>query len=142
LDTIPLADSSVQRVAVLLAIWWLASALLSSVFEGRSDHGDGEILSSQQWLSRHFSVVHPVEEMIKRSIGGGFGSPTSRDPDVALHARTESLAQLCEQVGPGPLERGVHAARASVPGATVPADSSKGTAQSTRWPGIWDFGVS
>src|ERR671915_104113 len=38
-----------------------------SRLEGKSDRGDSEIRSAQQWLSDHFSVARPVEEMIKRS---------------------------------------------------------------------------
>jgi transcriptional regulator GlxA family with amidase domain len=37
------------------------------VFQGKSDHGDAHIQSAQQWLSEHFSVANPVEQMIKRS---------------------------------------------------------------------------
>jgi transcriptional regulator GlxA family with amidase domain len=37
------------------------------VFEGKSDHGDADIDSAQRWLSKHFSVANPVEEMLKRS---------------------------------------------------------------------------
>ena len=37
------------------------------VFEGRRDHGDADIESAQRWLSHHFSVANPVEEMLKRS---------------------------------------------------------------------------
>jgi transcriptional regulator GlxA family with amidase domain len=37
------------------------------VFEGKTDHGDGDIQSAQQWLSDHFSIASPVEEMIKQS---------------------------------------------------------------------------
>ena len=57
-----------QEVARSFALQWHQDGLAPYiVFEGRSDHGDGEILSAQQWLSRHFSVANPVEEMIKRS---------------------------------------------------------------------------
>ena len=57
-----------QEVARMFALQWHQDGLAPYiVFEGRSDHGDGEILAAQQWLSRHFSVVHPVEEMIRRS---------------------------------------------------------------------------
>jgi transcriptional regulator GlxA family with amidase domain len=57
-----------QEVARMFALQWHQDGLAPYiVFEGKSDHGDGEILSAQQWLSRHFSVAHPVEEMIKRS---------------------------------------------------------------------------
>jgi transcriptional regulator GlxA family with amidase domain len=57
-----------QEVARMFALQWHQDGLAPYiVFEGRSDHGDGEIVSAQQWLSGHFSVAHPVEEMIKRS---------------------------------------------------------------------------
>ena len=57
-----------QEVARLFALQWHQDGLAPYiVFEGRSDHGDGEILSAQAWLSSHFSVANPVEEMIKRS---------------------------------------------------------------------------
>lgn len=57
-----------QEVARSFALQWHQDGLAPFiVFEGRSDHGDGEILSAQQWLVRHFSVANPVEEMVKRS---------------------------------------------------------------------------
>lgn len=60
--------TAAQEVARMFALQWHQDGLTPYlVFDGRRDHGDGEILSAQQWLSRHFSVAHPVEEMIKRS---------------------------------------------------------------------------
>lgn len=57
-----------QEVARLFALQWHQDGLSPFiVFEGRGDHGDGEILSAQQWLTEHFSLANPVEEMIKRS---------------------------------------------------------------------------
>lgn len=57
-----------QEVARVFALQWHQDGLTPfMVFEGRSDHGDGEIRSAQDWLGRHFSVASPVEEMIKRS---------------------------------------------------------------------------
>ena len=57
-----------QEVARMFALQWHQDGLTPYiVFEGRSDHGDGEIQSAQQWLATHFSVANPVEEMIKRS---------------------------------------------------------------------------
>ncbi len=57
-----------QDVARMFALQWHQDGLTPYiVFEGRSDHGDGEIRSAQKWLSTHFSVANPVEEMIKRS---------------------------------------------------------------------------
>lgn len=60
--------TTAQEVARMFALQWHQDGLAPYiVFDGKRDHGDAEILSAQQWLSRHFSVAHPVEEMIKRS---------------------------------------------------------------------------
>lgn len=60
--------TSAQEVARLFALQWHQDGLAPYiVFEGRTDHGDGEILSAQRWLRDHFSVAKPVEEMIRRS---------------------------------------------------------------------------
>ncbi|TFZ07078.1 helix-turn-helix domain-containing protein [Ramlibacter henchirensis] len=57
-----------QEVARMFALQWHQDGLAPFiVFEGHTDHGDGEIQSAQQWLARHFSVANPVDEMIKRS---------------------------------------------------------------------------
>jgi transcriptional regulator GlxA family with amidase domain len=57
-----------QEVARAFALQWHQDGLAPYiVFEGKTDHGDGEILSAQQWLGTHFSVANPVDEMIKRS---------------------------------------------------------------------------
>ena len=61
-------STSAQEVARMFALQWHQDGLAPYiVFEGRTDHGDGEIQSAQEWVSRHFSVASPVEEMIKRS---------------------------------------------------------------------------
>jgi transcriptional regulator GlxA family with amidase domain len=60
--------TAAQEVARFFALQWHQDGLTPYiVFEGRTDHGDGEILSAQQWLRDHFSVGSPVEEMIRRS---------------------------------------------------------------------------
>ncbi|HEX2541074.1 MAG TPA: helix-turn-helix domain-containing protein [Caldimonas sp.] len=57
-----------QEVARLYALQWHQDGLAPYIsFEGRSDHGDAEIEAAQRWLSTHFSVAAPVEEMIRRS---------------------------------------------------------------------------
>ena len=57
-----------QEVARLFALQWHQDGLAPYiVFEGKTDHGDAEIESAQRWLSSHFSVAKPVEEMIRRS---------------------------------------------------------------------------
>lgn len=57
-----------QAVARVFALQWHQDGLTPYiVFEGRTDHGDAEIGHGQHWLGEHFSVAHPVEEMIRRS---------------------------------------------------------------------------
>jgi transcriptional regulator GlxA family with amidase domain len=57
-----------QQVARSFALQWHQEGLTPFiVFEGKSDHGDGEILSAQKWLNEHFAIANPVEEVIKRS---------------------------------------------------------------------------
>jgi transcriptional regulator GlxA family with amidase domain len=60
--------TAAQEVARMFALQWHQDGLTPYiVFEGRTDHGDGEILSAQKWLREHFSVANPVEQMIRRS---------------------------------------------------------------------------
>lgn len=60
--------NTAREVARMFALQWHHDGLSPYiVFEGRSDHGDADIRSAQQWLSKHFSVANPVGEMIKRS---------------------------------------------------------------------------
>ena len=60
--------TTAQELARLFALQWHQDGLTPFiVFEGKRDHGDGEILSAQEWLSRHFSVAHPIDAVIKRS---------------------------------------------------------------------------
>lgn len=60
--------TAAQEVARLFALQWHQDGLTPYiVFKGKRDHGDGDVLSAQQWLDTHFSVANPVQEMIKRS---------------------------------------------------------------------------
>ncbi|MDM0012597.1 helix-turn-helix domain-containing protein [Variovorax sp. J22P168] len=57
-----------QEVARLFALQWHQDGLAPYIsFEGRADHGDAEIKGAQGWLSTHFSVANPVDQMITRS---------------------------------------------------------------------------
>lgn len=57
-----------QDVARMFALQWHQDGLTPYItFKGKSDHGDAEIAGAQQWLSTHFSIANPVDEMIKRS---------------------------------------------------------------------------
>jgi len=61
-------SNAAQEVARQFALQWHHDGLSPYiVFEGRTDHGDGDIQSAQEWLSSHFSVANPVEETIKGS---------------------------------------------------------------------------
>ncbi|HEY9199591.1 MAG TPA: helix-turn-helix domain-containing protein [Gammaproteobacteria bacterium] len=60
--------TTAQDVARMFALQWHQDGLTPyMIFAGKRDHGDAEIRSAQEWLSGHFSVANPVEEMIKRS---------------------------------------------------------------------------
>lgn len=60
--------ATAQEAARAFALQWHQDGLAPyMVFEGRVDHGDGVILSAQEWLRRNFPVANPVEEMIRRS---------------------------------------------------------------------------
>jgi transcriptional regulator GlxA family with amidase domain len=37
------------------------------VFDARIDHGDAVVRRVQEWLTEHFPVANPVEEMVRRS---------------------------------------------------------------------------
>jgi len=60
--------TAAQEAARSFALQWHQDGLTPYIiFEGKTDHGDGDIQGAQQWLSKHFSVANPVEEMVKRS---------------------------------------------------------------------------
>jgi transcriptional regulator GlxA family with amidase domain len=61
-------SAAAQEVAKAFALQWHHEGFSPYVvFSGKSDHGDAEIGGAQKWLSQHFSVANPVEEMLKRS---------------------------------------------------------------------------
>jgi transcriptional regulator GlxA family with amidase domain len=60
--------TAAQTVARFFALQWHHDGLAPYiVFQGRTDHGDAAIANAQSWLSTHFSVASPVEEMVRRS---------------------------------------------------------------------------
>jgi transcriptional regulator GlxA family with amidase domain len=60
--------TTAQAVARSFALQWHHDGLAPYiVFEGKDDHGDGEILGAQHWLSKHFAVASPIDEVVKRS---------------------------------------------------------------------------
>lgn len=60
--------TAAQAIARFFALQWHHDGLAPYiVFEGRKDHGDAGVVEAQAWLSTHFSVASPVEEMVRRS---------------------------------------------------------------------------
>jgi transcriptional regulator GlxA family with amidase domain len=60
--------TTAQDVARTFALQWHQDGLTPYIiFEGKTDHGDAEVLAAQQWLAKSFAVANPVEAMIKRS---------------------------------------------------------------------------
>jgi transcriptional regulator GlxA family with amidase domain len=60
--------AAAQTVARFFALQWHHDGLAPYVvFQGRKGHGDAVVADAQQWLSVHFSVASPVEEMVRRS---------------------------------------------------------------------------
>lgn len=60
--------TAAHEVARAFALQWHQDGLTPyMVFEGRRDHGDGDIQSAQRWLDAHFALPSPVEELIRRS---------------------------------------------------------------------------
>jgi transcriptional regulator GlxA family with amidase domain len=60
--------TAAQAVARMFALQWHQDGLAPfMVFEGRKGHGDQAVQTAQDWISKHFSVANPIEEMIKRA---------------------------------------------------------------------------
>lgn len=60
--------TAAQTVARFFALQWHHDGLAPyMVFQGRKNHGDAVVTDAQVWLSTHFSVVRPVDEMVCRS---------------------------------------------------------------------------
>jgi transcriptional regulator GlxA family with amidase domain len=58
--------TAAQEVARSFALQWHQDGLAPYiVFEGRRDHGDAAVEQAQNWLATHFSVVNPLEEMVR-----------------------------------------------------------------------------
>jgi transcriptional regulator GlxA family with amidase domain len=60
--------TAAQTVARFFALQWHHDGLAPYiVFRGRQDHGDAVVRDAQTWLSTHFSIASPVDEMVRRS---------------------------------------------------------------------------
>lgn len=57
-----------QAVARLYAMEWHRDGLAPyMVFDPQTDHGDSIVAAAQSWLTTHYSVVAPIDEMVLRS---------------------------------------------------------------------------
>jgi transcriptional regulator GlxA family with amidase domain len=101
--------TTAQELARLFALQWHQDGLAPFiVFEGKSDHGDGEILSAQEWLSKKFATAHPVEAVIQRSklaertFKRRFASATGLSPiDYVQRLRIEDAKRRLERTDAG-----------------------------------------
>jgi transcriptional regulator GlxA family with amidase domain len=60
--------TAAQTIARNFALQWHHDGLAPyMVFRGRLNHSDAIIADAQSWLTSHFSVANPVEEMVRRS---------------------------------------------------------------------------
>lgn len=60
--------AAAQAMARSFALQWHHDGLAPYiVFDGPKNHGDGAILTAQEWLVKNFSIANPVEEMVRRS---------------------------------------------------------------------------
>lgn len=60
--------TAAQTVARIFALQWHHDGLAPYItFHGRRDHGDATVADAQDWLSTHFSIGGPVEQMVRRS---------------------------------------------------------------------------
>ena len=60
--------TAAQAMARSFALQWHHDGLAPYiVFDGPKNHGDAVVTGAQEWLTTHFSVARPVEEMIRKS---------------------------------------------------------------------------
>lgn len=63
-----LGPGAAQAVSKFMLLQWHVDGQAPYVvFEAPTDHGDAAVLAAQEWLSGHFAVAAPVEEMVRRS---------------------------------------------------------------------------
>jgi len=61
-------SAAARDAARLFALQWHHEGFTPYiVFDGKTGHGDAAIESAQDWLSTHFSVANPVEQLLKRT---------------------------------------------------------------------------
>jgi transcriptional regulator GlxA family with amidase domain len=61
-------ETAAHAVAKFYALQWHRDGLQPFItFEGRRDHGDATVLDAQGWLTKHYPVADPVEQMVRNS---------------------------------------------------------------------------
>lgn len=60
--------TAAQAISKFLLLQWHRDGQAPYVpFAPRTDHGDNIVSQLQDWLSKHYSIANPVEEMVRRS---------------------------------------------------------------------------
>ncbi len=98
-------SAAAQAVAKFYALQWHREGLAPyTIFQPPTDHGDALIQAAQGWLSSHYSVAHPVEEMVRRSglaertFKRRFSKATGLAPIAYVHRlRVEEAKKRLEQ---------------------------------------------
>jgi transcriptional regulator GlxA family with amidase domain len=105
----PTAAQAISKFMLLQ--WHVDGQAPYVVFEAPVDHGDAVVLGVQQWLVAHFSVVSPVEEMVRlsglpgRSFKRRFTKATGYSPIAYVqHLRVEEAKRRLERTD-APIEK-------------------------------------
>jgi transcriptional regulator GlxA family with amidase domain len=94
-----------QTTAKFFALQWHADGLSPYVvFEPPTDHGDAVIQSAQAWLSSHFSVANPIEQIVRRA-GIPQRSFKRRFKNATGHAPIDYIQRLRVEAAKRRLER-------------------------------------
>jgi len=97
--------TAAQAIAKFMLLQWHVDGQAPYVvFETPTDHGDAVVLIAQEWLSDHFTVATPVDEMVRRSglaersFKRRFKKATGYSPITYVqHLRVEEAKRLLER---------------------------------------------
>lgn len=103
--------TAAQAIARFMLLQWHENGQAPyAVFRAPTDHGDGVVLSVQEWLREHYTVANPVEEMVRisglpaRTFERRFRRATARTPIAYVqHLRVEEAKRRLERTD-APLE--------------------------------------
>jgi transcriptional regulator GlxA family with amidase domain len=62
------SPTAAQAIAKFMLLQWHRDGQAPYIsFQAQTDHGDATVLDAQEWLTSHFTVASPVEEVVRRS---------------------------------------------------------------------------